>query len=213
MGPDTPSRVISADIESDHRVVGLLQVLSVGVVDVDDPSSEFYVEIQAKIPDYLGSEDNLGALEVCYPAFSWASSDPITADPRTEAWCKQFYERHNDHALPSDVATTLLRQWTRDTTPRGTQPVLVAGPASFDIAPILELFAVNEVRNPFSFSGICLKTVLWTALGMGSWQKQRTHNLPASLTEGLINPNPHNAHADAVYQAELYRRAIRILNG
>lgn len=202
-----PIYEISVDVETDETNVQRLNLLSIGAVPVRDLSKTFYGETRVSPPSYVGTRRNISALGVALQGMPWLPGEPLRATPGTLEWCLEFYARTEKNPLPLVVAQK-FSDWVDAVTPEGHQPVLMAGPAAFDIPIVLGWLNVNRVKHNLSFSGICLKTLLWAKLGRGSWDKQRTSNLPTELVKGLVNANPHNPLEDAIYQAKLYNRVV-----
>ena len=99
-------------------------------------------------------------------------------------------------------AMIAFRDWIRSAA-RSARPVFVGFNATFDWAFINFYFHTYLGENPFGFGGVDIKSY-YMGMSGSTWENSRSSRIPAEL-KGR-SPHTHNALADAIEQAEMFRR-------
>lgn len=171
---------ISVDVETSGPIPGEYSLLTIGAVNVDDESQTFECTLKP-----LTRNADPKALEV-----TGLSLDDLELTGQTAtAAMMAFGEWLNKFAGPS------------------TAPVFLGFNAPFDWSFINYYFHRFAGNNPFGFSALDIKAYYMGATGC-SWSDTRS-----SLISARLNPRRsgnHNALADALYQAEIFRLIRRM---
>jgi DNA polymerase III epsilon subunit-like protein len=175
---DQPECFISVDIETSGPVPSKYAMLSIGACLVQDPEQTFYVELK---PEHTASTGE--ALAV-----TGLSIDTLLA--RGER---------------PERAMAMFEDWILTEVPGGHRPVFTAFNAAFDWMFVADYFERFLGRNPFGHSALDIKAF---AMGAGntSWAATSMDVLAARHLGG--RSLTHNALADAVDQAELFRHLL-----
>lgn len=175
---DKPECFISIDIETGGPVPSKYAILSIGACLVDDPEVTFYVELK--------------------PEHTLATSEALAVTGLNIDMLLERGER-------PERAMSMFEDWILSETPAGQRPVFVAFNAAFDWMFIADYFERFLGRNPFGHSALDIKAF---AMGAGntSWAATSMDVLSAEHLGG--RSLTHNALADAVDQAELFRHLL-----
>ncbi len=169
---------ISVDIETAGPVPSKYAILSIGACLVEDPEETFYVELQ---PEHTAAMPE--ALAV-----TGLSIDSLL-----------------ERGERPERAMSMFEDWILTQVPGGSRPVFTAFNAAFDWMFIADYFERFLGRNPFGHSALDIKAF---AMGSGntSWAATSMDVLSAQHLGG--RSLTHNALADAVDQAELFRHLL-----
>jgi hypothetical protein len=187
MADKSAETYVSTDIETDGPIPGANSMLSFASVAYDGDGRE------------------LGSFTVNLETLPDATSDPRTMDwwrtqPQAWAACRQ------DLRAPSDA----MREYDRWLRSLPKRPVFVAYPLLFDMMFIYWYQLRFVGSSPFSHSGIDIKTMAYTALGLGSYRSATKRNMPSEWFGNM--PHTHVALDDARGQGVLFfniRRALQ----
>lgn len=178
----TGAAFFSIDVETSGPVPGRFSLLSLGACRVDDPSVEFYAELQPET-----DEADPAALEV-------SGLSPERLRDRGEA--------------PGD-ALRRFADWVEASTPPGARPVFVAFNAPFDWMFVAEALHRHAGRNPFGHAALDVKALAMGAFGL-RWEETSFTSVARRL--GVTGSLPHHALEDARLQAEVFRRILAAIN-
>jgi ribonuclease T len=175
---DKPECFISVDIETAGPVPSRYAVLSIGACLVEDPEQTFYVELK---PEHTA------------------------ALPEALAVTGLSIEALLERGERPEHAMSMFEDWILNQTTSGARPVFTAFNAAFDWMFVADYFERFLGRNPFGHSALDIKAF---AMGSGntSWAATSMDVLAAEHLGG--RSLTHNALADAVDQAELFRHLL-----
>jgi DNA polymerase III epsilon subunit-like protein len=170
-----PETYISVDVETAGANPARFSMISIGACLVDDPATNFYVELQ---PDRTEVDEK--ALAISGLSMSTLAQEGIE---------------------PTD-AMTRFESWVKEVVPEGHVPIFVGFNASFDWMFVDDYFQRYLGRNPFGHTALDIKAY---SMGMSNttWAETSLRVLSPKYLTG--RPLAHNALADAQDQAELFR--------
>ena len=170
-----PETYISVDVETAGANPAKFAMISIGACLVDDPNTNFYVELQ---PDRTEVDEK--ALAVSGLSMSTLAQEGIE---------------------PTD-AMTRFEAWVQQVVPQGNVPIFVGFNAAFDWMFVDDYFQRYLGRNPFGHTALDIKAY---SMGMlnSNWGATSLKVLSPKYLTG--RPLAHNALADAQDQAELFR--------
>ena len=170
-----PETFISVDVETAGANPARFAMISIGACLVDDPTTNFYVELQ---PDRTEVDEK--ALAISGLSMSTLAQEGIE---------------------PTD-AMTRLETWVNTVVPEGNVPIFVGFNAVFDWMFVDDYFQRYLGRNPFGHTALDIKSY---SMGMSNttWGETSLKVLSPKYLTG--RPLAHNALADAQDQAELFR--------
>jgi ribonuclease T len=168
----------SVDVEASGPVPGRYSLLALGACRVDDPSVQFYAELQ---PETMASDPS--ALDV-----SGLSLERLLVEGE-----------------PVRDAMERFATWVERSTPQGSRPVFVAFNAPFDWMFVAEALRRHAGRNPFGHAALDIKALAMGVFGI-RWQDTSFARVAARV--GVPDSLPHQALEDARLQAELFRRIL-----
>lgn len=180
--------MISLDVESSGLDPRACSILSLGALDTDDPTNQFYDECRA----WEGAQVNDEALQV--NGFSREEIGPESGK-KSEA--------------------ELIRDFIAWATDRPQNRTLLAQNVPFDLGFVQQACKRAGVESPFAHRALDLHSLCWMHMTMRGKrppidvEKRRTAiNLPAVLEYcGLPDePSPHNALTGALCHAEAFAR-------
>lgn len=179
--------MISLDVESSGLDPRSASILSIGAIDTDEPTNQFYDECRA----WEGADINEEALAV--NGFSKESISSDTSAKKTEA-----------ELIAAFVA------WAMD---RPQNRTLLAQNVPFDLGFVQQACKRAGIESPFAHRALDLHTLCWMHMTLQGIEpptaKHRTAiNLKTVLEYcGLPEePKPHNALTGALYHAEAFVR-------
>ena len=170
-----PETYISVDVETAGANPAKFSMISIGACLVDDPNTNFYVELQ---PDRTEVDEKALAISgLSMSTLAQEGVEPTDAMTRFEAWVKQVV-------------------------PEGNVPIFVGFNAAFDWMFVDDYFQRYLGRNPFGHTALDIKAY---SMGMSNttWAETSLKVLSPKYLTG--RPLAHNALADAQDQAELFR--------
>jgi DNA polymerase III epsilon subunit-like protein len=168
---------ISVDIEASGPIPGEYSMLSIGACEIGNMKNSFYAEIQPISEKFVKE-----ALDVC--GFSMEEMKKRGATP---------YE-----------AMRKFAEWIKRSS-NGKRPVFVAHGLGFDWSFVNYYFIRFMGANPFSISGIDIKSV-WLGKTKCSWQKTSKTDIKRAL--GVHLEHTHNALEDAKEQAIIFEKLL-----
>jgi hypothetical protein len=183
MDAPLPEIYVSTDIEADGPIPGPNSMLSVGAAA------------------YRGDGTLVGTFTVNLATLAGASGDPDTMEwwaKKPEAWaaCRE-------DPRPPEEAMHAFAAWLEALPGR---PIFVAYPATFDFMFVVWYLERFAGRNPFSFSGLDVKT-LAMALMRCDFSDAVKRNMPKRW---FGEPRTkHIALDDAIAQGELFCNMLR----
>lgn len=172
---------ISVDVETAGPIPGEFSMLTLGACCVDDPSRTFSCSIKP-----INSNFVLEALEV-----TGLSLESLTKE-----------------GLAPDIAMQKFGAWIGSQCTQGEQPIFVGLNAPFDWSFVNYYFHRFAGANPFGFTAVDIKALYMGATGC-KWQDTRSSAMARRLNPTL--QGDHDALHDALYQAELFRLARRLI--
>lgn len=172
---------ISVDVETAGPIPGEFSMLTLGACCVDDPSRRFSCSIKP-INDNFVSE----ALEV-----TGLSLETLAKE-----------------GLAPDIAMQEFGAWVGSQCTKGELPVFVGLNAPFDWSFVNYYFHRFTGANPFGFTALDIKALYMGATG-STWQDTRSSAMARRLNPTL--QGDHDALHDALYQAELFRLARKLI--
>lgn len=181
-------RMISLDVESSGLDPRACSILSLGAIDTDEPTNQFYDECRA----WDGAQINDEALKVC--GFSREEIGP------------QSGKKSEAELIQAFVAWAIDRPKNR---------TLLAQNVPFDLGFVQEACKRARIESPFAHRALDLHTLCWMHMTMKGKEppmdveRRRTAiNLTAVLAYcGLPKePEPHNALTGALCHAEAFAR-------
>lgn len=166
---------ISVDVETSGPIPGEYSLLTIGAVNVDDPSQTFECTLK-----------------------------PLSrnADPKAMEVIGLSLEDLERTGVTPQEAMSRFSQWLEEVIDVNESAVFVGFNASFDWSFINYYFHRFAGENPFGFSALDIKAYYMGRMGC-SWSDTRSSKIAAVLrpkTRGT-----HDALDDALYQAELFR--------
>ena len=170
-----PETYISVDVETAGANPAKFAMISIGACLVDDPTTNFYVELQ---PDRVEVDEKALAISgLSMSTLAQEGVEPTDAMTRFEAWVQQVV-------------------------PEGNVPIFVGFNAAFDWMFVDDYFQRYLGRNPFGHTALDIKAY---SMGMlnSNWGATSLKVLSPKYLTG--RPLAHNALADAQDQAELFR--------
>lgn len=175
------SYYISVDIEASGPIPGDYNMLSMGMVAVDDPRKTFYVELKPICDGFIPEAmQKVGGLTL--EGLTQTGMDPKLAMER-------------------------CRDWLASITPSGYKPVFVAWPATFDFMWVHWYFIHFLGSDPFTHSGVDIRSV---AMGKLGWHYDRCGKRALADKGFKANTrHTHNALDDAQGQADIFYSLIR----
>jgi ribonuclease T len=170
-----PETYISVDVETAGANPAKFAMISVGACLVDDPTTNFYIELQ---PDR--DEVDEKALAISGLSMSTLAQEGVA---------------------PADAMAT-FEAWVTHVVPEGNVPIFVGFNAVFDWMFVDDYFQRYLGRNPFGHTALDIKAY---SMGMlnSNWGATSLKVLSPKYLTG--RPLAHNALADAQDQAELFR--------
>lgn len=190
---ETRSTYFCVDIEANGPVPGLYDMVSLAAVVV--------------APDAAG---DLPIGELWYRELK-----PVAPrfDPRAAAIHGLDQDKLAAEGLSHRAFCEELTAWVRANTVPGTQPVFVGHNAPFDWSYVAWIFAEQELPNPFGYKALCTKAFSAGVLGL-HWLDSNKEILAERLELPAEDPVlKHRADYDALYQAEILVRLLRIQRG
>jgi ribonuclease T len=172
---------VSVDVETAGPIPGEYSMLTLGACCVDDPSRTFSCSIKP-INDNFVPE----ALEVTGLSLETLSKE----------------------GLAPTVAMQEFGAWVGSQCLRGELPVFVGLNAPFDWSFVNYYFHRFTGANPFGFTALDIKALYMGATG-STWQDTRSSAMASRLNPSL--QGDHDALHDALYQAELFRLARKLI--
>lgn len=172
---------ISVDVETAGPIPGEYSMLTLGACRIDDPSKTFSCSIKPINDNYLPE-----ALEVTGLALETLAKE----------------------GLSPEVAMQDFGAWIGSQCSQGELPVFVGLNAPFDWSFVNYYFHRFTGSNPFGFTALDIKALYMGATG-SSWQDTRSSAMARRLNPSL--QGDHDALHDALYQAELFRLARRLI--
>jgi DNA polymerase III epsilon subunit-like protein len=169
----------SVDIEASGPIPGEYSMLSLGACRVDFPEKTFYSELQPISDRFVPA-----ALEVS----------------------KLKLKELADTGQRPEEAMRLFRKWVSEEA-RTDKAVFVGFNAGFDWAFVNWYFHIFLGENPFGVSALDIKAYYMGLTGC-SWEETKSSKLPELLNPRRAEGHRHNALADAVHQAEIFRRML-----
>jgi len=182
------------DVETTATVVRCGELLTIGVVAVDEDSAQAFAEAYWRI-------DRLHALMWDGDTRDWWAQQ--SEEARAEA-----YEADDLARLPERTVGMLLREFVADHAP--SEPhrrVFVANPVAFDWGWIADLYARLDLENPFSHRSLCLRSMQYGS-GTTPWERMsgRGPNEPKIPHHAL-----HDARAEADHLIDMLKVRHSIL--
>lgn len=180
--------MISLDVESSGLDPRTCSILSLGAIDTDEPTNQFYDECRA----WDGAEVNDEALAVC--GFSREEIGPASGK-KTEA--------------------ELIRDFVAWATDRPGNRTLLAQNVPFDLGFVQQACKRAGIESPFAHRALDLHALCWMHMTLTGKrppvdveQRRTSLNLKAVLEYcGLAEePKPHNALTGALCHAEAFAR-------
>ena len=178
MQPMLEELFISVDVETAGPTPGEYALLSIGACLVDDPSVTFYAELQP---------------------------DSETTSPEAMAIHGLSLETLKQTGLPPKEAMEKFASWVKSATPATHKAIFVAFNAPFDWMYINEYFQRYLGENPFGHSALDIKAYYMGQTGV-NWGETSLKQISSHFLEE--HPLMHNALADALEQAEIFRKIL-----
>jgi DNA polymerase III epsilon subunit-like protein len=166
--------LVSVDIEASGPSPSIGSLLSIGACLVDDPSIDFYVELQ-----------------------------PIAGqvwDEHAETIHELSREHLAEHGFDPAIAMEQFALWVERVC-AGRTPIFVGFNAPFDWMFVADYLWRYVGRNPFGVSALDLKSYFMGRDAVGRWVETRRVNVDAAL--GMEADHTHHALDDAKGQARL----------
>lgn len=180
--------MISLDVEASGLDARACSILSIGALDTDDPTNQFYDECRA----WDGAEINDDALEV--NGFSREEIGPNGG---------------------KKIEAELIRDFVAWATDRPKNRTLLAQNVPYDLGFVQQACKRAEIESPFAHRALDLHTLCWMHMTMKGktppvdTERRRTAiNLTAVLEYCGIpeEPKPHNGLTGAMCHAEAFAR-------
>lgn len=175
---NNPELFISVDIEASGPVPGLYSMLSIGACHVYNPEQTF--ECLLKPTGKFVDEEAVKVTGLDLDVLKEVGLDPSVA-------MKQFSE------------------WITKSSLENAKPVFVGLNAGFDWSFINYYFYDTKVHNPFGFAPLDIKA-MYFAVTNNKWSQSKSSVMNKEL-QPKSSAN-HDALADAIAQAELFRLII-----
>lgn len=167
---------ISVDVETSGPIPAEYSLLSIGACSVFDSEKTFECELQPDSPKH---------------------------DPEALAVTGLSIAHLEKNGLPAVRAMEQFERWLETCRTSQEQKLVFVGfNAAFDWSFINYYFHKYVGRNPFGFSALDIKALYMGATG-AAWSETKSSKMDA-----VLNPQrkgTHDALADALYQAELFR--------
>ena len=154
-------------------------MLSIGACLVDDPSINFYAELQPDRPDFLPEAMGISGLSM---------------------------EALKQNGITPLAAMQAFAEWLNSVVPDDSKPVFVALNAPFDWMFISDYFHRYLGYNPFGHSALDIKAYYMGLTGV-SWSETSMKHISSHLLneKHLV----HNALRDAQDQAEIFLEILK----
>jgi DNA polymerase-3 subunit epsilon len=189
--------MISLDVESSGLDSKTCSILSLGAIDTDNPSNQFYDECRV----WDGAEINDKALEV-----NGFTREEITAS-------KEALEQ----GIAKKTEAELIRDFVAWATDRLGNRTLLAQNVPFDLGFVQQACKRAGIESPFAHRALDLHTLCWMHMTMrqgetGIEPPTAKHRTAIDLTYVLQycglpeEPKPHNALTGALCHAEAFSR-------
>jgi ribonuclease T len=175
---NNPELFISVDIEASGPVPGLYSMLSIGACHIYNPEQTF--ECFLKPTGKFVDEEAVKVTGLDLDFLKEVGLDPIVA-------MKQF------------------RDWVTKASGANAKPIFVGLNAGFDWSFINYYFYDAKVENPFGFAPLDIKS-MYFAVTNNQWSQSKSSVMIKDLQPKSYTN--HNALADAIAQAELFRLII-----
>lgn len=179
--------MISLDVESSGLDPRAASIVSLGAVDTDDPTNQFYDECRV----WDGADINDDALAV--NGFTRAELCTADGGRKTEA----------------ELITAFVA-WATD---RPRNRTLLAQNVPFDLGFVQAACARAGIQSPFAHRALDLHTLCWLHMTLnGTEPPTAKHRTAINLTAVLAycglpeEPSPHNALTGALCHAEAFSR-------
>lgn len=173
-----PESWISVDVETSGPAPGIHSLLSIGACLVEDPDTDFYIELK--------------------PVTDAATASALAISGFT-------LEGLRATGAPPAEAMAAFEHWLAEAVPAGHVPIFAGFNAPFDWMFVADWFWRYLGRNPFGHSAIDIKS-FYLGFAGGSWAGTSMSEV-APLYRGGQQLS-HNALQDAKDQAELFRAMI-----
>ena len=182
--------MIALDVESSGLDPREASIVSIGAVDTDDPTNQFYDECRV----WDGADINDQALEVNgFKREELLGTDPEARIKKTEA--------------------ELIRDFVAWATDRPQNRTLLAQNVRFDLSFVQEACKRAGIEFPFAHRVIDLHSIAWLHMTLrGITPPTAKHRTALDLTGVLAycglpeEPKPHNALNGALAHAECFAR-------
>lgn len=178
--------MISLDVESSGLDPRTCSILSLGAIDTDDPTNQFYDECRA----WDGAEINDEALEV-----------------------NGFSREEIGEGSAKKTEAELIRDFVAWATDRPGNRTLLAQNVPFDLGFVQQACKRAGIESPFAHRALDLHTLCWMHMTLaGKEPPVNKHRTAINLTYVLEycglpeEPSPHNALTGALCHAEAFAR-------
>jgi DNA polymerase III epsilon subunit-like protein len=178
--------MISLDVESSGLDPRMCSIVSIGAVDTDDPTNQFYDECRI----WEGADINDDALEV----------NGFTREELLDEGGKK-------------TEAELIRDFVAWATDRPENRTLLAQNVPFDLGFVQQACKRAGIESPFAHRALDLHTLCWMHMAMrGEEPPTSKHRTAINLTYVLNHcglpeePSPHNALTGALCHAEAFSR-------
>lgn len=175
---NNPELFISVDVEASGPVPGLYSMLSIGACNVYKPEQTF--ECLLKPTGKFVDEEAVKVTGFDLELLSKVGLDPA-------------------------VAMQQFRDWVIKVSGANSKPIFVGLNAGFDWSFINYYFYDAQVENPFGFTSLDIKAMYFAATN-NQWSQSKSSVMIKDL-QPKSSAN-HDALADAIAQAELFRLII-----
>lgn len=167
---------ISVDVETSGPIPGEYSLLSIGACSVFESDKTFQCELQPDSPKH---------------------------DPEALAVTGLSITHLEMHGMPPELAMQQFEGWLESCRANKEQKLFFVGfNAAFDWSFINYYFHKYLGRNPFGFVALDIKALYMGATG-AAWSETKSSKMDAVLKPQ--RKGTHDALADALYQAELFR--------
>lgn len=173
---------ISVDVETSGPNPGTYSLLSIGACLVDQPQTNFYIELQ--------------------PVHAAATQEALRVSQLDLAQLKA-------HGTPPKEAMTRFAAWVADVTPADSHPVFVAFNAPFDWMFINDYFDRYLGYNPFGHKALDIKAFYMGMAGVPWRETGMSRVSDRYLSSRTLT---HHALQDAIDQAEIFRNLLARAN-
>lgn len=173
-----PETWISVDVETSGPAPSVHSLLSIGACLVDDPDTNFYIELKPTTEVAVESALTIGGFTLDHLA---------------------------EHGTEPADAMEQFERWLTAAVPPGHVPVFAGFNAPFDWMFVADWFERFLGRNPFGHSAIDIKSY-YLGYAVETWAETAMTKVASLYLEGRALS--HNALEDAKDQAELFRAMI-----